>query len=63
MRQFETPLVAEKVPVARDAIGYITGIFRTVAIIFFNQENNHNFFDKSIYLQVVFESLCFHGHV
>ena len=24
--------------------------------------NNHNFFDKFIYLRLAFESHCFHGH-
>ena len=26
------------------------------------QENTHNFFDKSIYLRLAFESHCFHGN-
>ena len=31
-------------------------------ILYINQGNNHNSFDESIYLQLAFESHCFHCH-
>ena len=27
-----------------------------------NKEKNHKFLDKSIFIRLVFESFCFHGH-